>query len=249
MRLQHAAARESRAQPALLCCADLGSLRRTALQPAVDRVTHVQCRRAELGRRRTTHISACRNAWGGDLGTAATWTTRCQSKQLQVQAACNTEMNDMQHTRWREIAGRGRATHCDAWLALPAARRHAGAINKPTHSCSCCSTKKRSVSNVSSECTRFNSANLCRECEGVCARTVAVCASVHAVQGGRVLALQIDKSDKDKLATTRSGSHVPSALQCAAECDALSCATELNAIDSDSLSTVTRSGRRPHRLP
>ena len=102
---------------------------------------------------------------------------------------------------------------------------------------------------MSSECTRFNSANLCRECEGVCARTVAVCASVHAVQGGRVLALQIDKSDKDKLATTRSGSHVPSALQCAAECDALSCATELNAIDSDSLSTVTRSGWRPHRLP
>ena len=53
---------------------------------------------------------------------------------------------------------------------------------------------------MSSECTRFNSANLCRECEGVCARTVAVCARVHAMHRGSVLALQIDKRDKDKLA-------------------------------------------------
>jgi hypothetical protein len=57
---------------------------------------------------------------------------------------------------------------------------------------------------VSSECTRFNSANLCRECEGVCARTVAVCARVHAMHRGSALALQIDKSDNGKLATARS---------------------------------------------
>ena len=57
---------------------------------------------------------------------------------------------------------------------------------------------------MSSECTRFSSANLCR---------VSVCAHARGVrkracvQRGSVLALQIDKSDKDKQATTRSSSH------------------------------------------